>query len=160
MVGLADLGRFILNQYNATKFNQRTAKSQLVAELGPVQPQLVLLLLTKSTPSLTCLTMKYLPSSVNSKKYVKVHINQTKEREDPCCECWVPYQGQGVPKYKGCAISGISGVYIDSSILLIGCYFHEFWNIEDKRQHCHGKYVDHQPLCIAHRLQRKKLQHS
>ena len=45
MVGLADLGRFILNQYNATKFNQRTAKSQLVAELGPVQPQLVLLIL-------------------------------------------------------------------------------------------------------------------
>ena len=34
---------FRINQYNATKFNQRTAKSQLVAELGPVQPQLVVI---------------------------------------------------------------------------------------------------------------------
>ena len=33
---------FRINQYNATKLNLRTAKSHLVAELGPVQPQLVL----------------------------------------------------------------------------------------------------------------------
>ena len=36
---------FRINQYHATKFNQRTAKSQLVAELGVVQPQLVNLFL-------------------------------------------------------------------------------------------------------------------
>ena len=37
---------FRINQYNATNVNQSTAKSLLVAELGPSQPQLVFLTIT------------------------------------------------------------------------------------------------------------------
>ena len=39
------LGVYQINQYKATNVNYSTTKSQFVAELGPAQPQLVLLLL-------------------------------------------------------------------------------------------------------------------
>ena len=58
---------FPINQNNATKFNHRTAKYQLVAELSPAQPQLVVIIFV------TQISMSQI-KNFKAKSYPSLHI--------------------------------------------------------------------------------------